>query len=299
MSIIRKEVIGGQTLILGDCMEVMPNLGRVDAVVTDLPYGTTQCAWDAAIPFAAMWGALASCIGPDTPVLLFGSEPFSSMLRASNLRRFKYDWIWDKPKATGFLNAKKQPLRGHEIISVFYERQPLYQPQMTKGVRKQTFRGKHLQTDVYGEMRGDYAYDSDQRYPNSVITFSSDTQNSNYHPTQKPVALLEYLIETYTAPGRTVLDFTMGSGTTLVACQRLGREGTGIEIDPGYFEIACRRVEEAERQPDMFVQPAVTELSQVAEWSRTDRGGRQFNLLDTAFGADEALSCSSQYGLCE
>ena len=97
MSIIRKEVIGGQTLILGDCLEVMPTLGRFDAVVTDPPYGTTQCAWDAVIPFAAMWGALASCIGPDTPVLLFGSEPFSSMLRASNLLRFKYDWIWDKP----------------------------------------------------------------------------------------------------------------------------------------------------------------------------------------------------------
>lgn len=253
MSYKRKEVIGDCTLYLGDCIEIMPSLGRVDAVITDPPYGTTQCSWDAVLPFGEMWAAMEGCVAPKTPVLLFGSEPFSSMLRASNLRRFKYDWVWDKPKATGFLNAKKQPLRGHEIISAFYERQPLYRPQMTKGMRKQTFRGKHLQTDVYGEMRGDYAYDSDQRYPNSVITFSSDTQVSSYHPTQKPVALLEYLIETYTEAGQSVLDFTMGSGTTLVACAKTGRAGIGIEIDPDYFDIACRRVEEAYRQPDMFI----------------------------------------------
>lgn len=252
-AIKREERIGGQRLILGDCLAVMPMLGRLDAVVTDPPYGTTQCSWDAVMPFDVMWSSLDSCITPETPVLLFGSEPFSSLLRASNLRRFKYDWVWDKPKATGFLNAKKQPLRGHEIVSVFYERQCAYHPQKTKGVRKQTFRGKHLQTDVYGDMRGDYAYDSDERYPNSVITFSSDTQNSSHHPTQKPVGLMEYLIETYTRAGQSVLDFTMGSGTTLVACQRTGRAGTGIEIDPEYFDIACRRVEEATRQPDMFI----------------------------------------------
>ena len=253
MTIIREERIGGQRLLLGDCLEVMPALGRFDAVVTDPPYGTTQCAWDAVIPFPMMWGALSQCVRAETPLLLFGSEPYSSLLRASNLQQFKYDWIWDKPKATGFLNAKKQPLRGHEVISVFYERQCAYRPQKTKGVRKQTFRGKHLQTDVYGTMRGDYAYDSDERYPNSVITFSQDTQNSSFHPTQKPVGLLEYLIETYTDYSASVLDFTMGSGTTLVACQRLGRNGTGIEIDPEYFAIACKRVDEATRQADLFV----------------------------------------------
>lgn len=255
MTILREERIGGQRLILGDCREVMPALGKFDAVVTDPPYGTTQCAWDAVIPFAEMWSALAGRVRAETPVLLFGSEPYSSLLRASNLRQFKYDWVWDKPKATGFLNAKKQPLRGHEIISVFYDRQCPYYPQKTKGVRKTAFRGKHLQTDVYGEMRGDYAYDSEERYPNSVITFSADTQNSSFHPTQKPVALLEYLIRTYTETGGAVLDFTMGSGTTLVACQRLGRMGTGIEVDPDHFESACRRVEEATRQPDLFIAP--------------------------------------------
>lgn len=250
------EKIGGQTLILGDCLEIMPSLGKFDAILTDPPYGTTQCAWDAVIPFQAMWGAISECVRAETPVLLFGSEPYSSLLRASNLRQFKYDWVWDKPKATGFLNAKKQPLRGHEIISVFYDRQCPYRPQKTKGVRKTTFRGKHLQTDVYGEMRGDYAYDSDERYPNSVITFSADTQNSSFHPTQKPVALLEYLIRTYTETGGAVLDFTMGSGTTLVACQRLGRNGTGIEIDPDYWTVACERVHKAWQEPDLFVAPA-------------------------------------------
>ena len=255
-AIIREERIGGQRLILGDCLAVMPTLGRFNAVVTDPPYGTTQCAWDAVIPFSAMWDAISGCVRAETPVLLFGSEPYSSFLRASNLPQFKYDWIWDKPKATGFLNAKKQPLRGHEVISVFYERQCAYHPQKTKGVRKHTFRGKHLQTDVYGQMRGDYAYDSDERYPNSVITFPSDTQNSSFHPTQKPVGLMEYLVDTYTRSGQSVLDFTMGSGTTLVACQRLGRMGTGIEIDPEYWAVACRRVEEATRQPDLFITPA-------------------------------------------
>lgn len=252
-AIIREERIGGQRLILGDCLEVMPELGRFDAVITDPPYGTTQCAWDAVISLPAMWAALSECVRAETPVLLFGSEPYSSLLRASNLRQFKYDWIWDKPSATGFLNAKKQPLRGHEIVSVFYERQCAYYPQKTRGVRKQAFKGAHLSTDVYGRMRGDIGYDSDERYPKSVITFSQDTQNSSVHPTQKPVALLEYLLKTYTSHGSAVLDFTMGSGTALVACQKLGRAGTGIEINPEYFEIACRRVEEATRQPDLFV----------------------------------------------
>lgn len=258
----RIEVIGGQTLILGDCLDVMPGLGRFDLVATDPPYGTTQCSWDSVIPLERMWRALAGCRAADTPILMFGSEPFSSLLRASNLRCFRYDWIWNKPKATGFLNAKKQPLRGHEIISVFYDRQCAYHPQKTKGVRKQTFRGKHLQTDVYGEMRGDYAYDSDERYPNSVITFSSDTQNSSFHPTQKPVGLLEYLLKTYTLPGETVLDFTMGSGTTLVACQKLGRAGTGIEIDPEYWTVACERVHKAWQEPDLFIEQAAPKAQQ-------------------------------------
>lgn len=254
----REVVIGDCRLLLGDCLEILPLLGKVDAVVADVPYGTTQCAWDAIIPFGDMWSALEHVAGDGCPIALFGTEPFSSMLRASNLRRFKYDWIWSKPKGTGFLNAKKQPLRAHETISVFCSGLPPYYPQMTAGhERKISFRAKHLQTDVYGEMANDYRYDSTERYPKSVITFSSDTQNCSLHPTQKPVALCEYLIRTYTNYGDTVLDFTMGSGTTGVACVNTGRKFVGIEKDEhdtNYFDIACRRIEEAQLQPDMFIE---------------------------------------------
>lgn len=258
MSAIRKEVvIRDCRLLLGDCLEILPLLGKVDAVVTDLPYGTTQCSWDAIIPFDEMWDALALVTGPNCPVILFGSEPFSSLLRTSNLSRFKYDWVWDKPKGTGFLNAKKRPLVGHEVVSIFCDGTPPYNPQKTKGhTRKVSFRGKHLQTDVYGEMAGDYHYDSTERYPRSVITFSSDTQNSSVHPTQKPVALCEYLIRTYTSEGDTVLDFTMGSGTTGVACVNTGRKFIGIEKDEhntNYFNIACERIRKAYAQPDFFL----------------------------------------------
>lgn len=242
-------IIGNATLYLGDCREILPTLGKVDAVITDPPYGTTQCSWDAAIPFAAMWGSLSHVVERGTPIILFGSEPFSSFLRVSNIRQFKYDWVWDKPKGTGFLNAKKQPLRCHELLSVFSEGQARYYPQKTAGhQRKTTFRAARLQTDVYGEMTGDYHYDSTERYPRSVLTFSSDTQNSSEHPTQKPVALLQFLVLTYSLPGEAVLDFTMGSGTTGVACAIERRAFVGIEKDPVYFDIACRRIEDAQRQ---------------------------------------------------
>ncbi len=260
MTGIRKEVIIGDCrLIHGDCLDVLPLLGRVDAVITDLPYGTTQAAWDVIIPFAPMWSALSWVTGKNCPIVLFGSEPFSSLLRTSNLRQFKYDWVWNKPKGTGFLNAKKRPLVGHELVSIFCDGVPPYFPQKTGGhARKVSFRGKHLQTDVYGDMAGDYSYDSTERYPRSVITFSSDTQNSSEHPTQKPVALNEYLINTYTKPGDTVLDFTMGSGSAGVACVNTGRKFIGIEKDEKgttYFDTACERVSDAVSRPGLFVAP--------------------------------------------
>jgi len=252
----RKETLAeGIEVYLGDCREVLPTIGKVDAVVTDPPFGTTQCAWDVVLPFDEMWSVLDYVRGKNTPIVLFGCEPFSSLLRTSNLKQFKYDWVWDKPKGTGFLNAKKQPLRGHEMVSVFCDGVCPYYPQKTVGhERKQTFRAKHLQTDVYGEMSGDYYYDSTERYPRSVITFSSDTQNSSEHPTQKPVALMEYIISTYSREGETAIDFTMGSGTTGVACVKLGRKFIGIEIEPKYFDIACKRISEALKQPDFFVE---------------------------------------------
>jgi site-specific DNA-methyltransferase (adenine-specific) len=253
----RVEHIGRATLYLGDCREILPTLQSVDAVICDPPYGTTQCAWDAVIPLDEMWAALGYVTKRGVPIALFGTEPFSSTLRLSRLRQFKYDWLWHKPKGTGFLNAKKQPLRKHEIISIFCDGAPPYYPQKTVGhERKTTFRAAHLQTDVYGEMSGDYYYDSTERYPGTVLTFSSDTQNSSVHPTQKPVALMRYLVKTYTQPEQTVLDFTMGSGTTGVACQLDGRRFIGIEREPKYFDIACKRIDEAQRQGDFFVDAA-------------------------------------------
>lgn len=235
--------IGKAKLYLGDCRDILPLIGKVDAVVTDPPYGTTQCAWDAVIPLDEMWAALDHVTAPNVPVALFGTEPFSSALRMSRSRQFKYDWVWNKPKGTGFLNAKKQPLRKHELISVFCDGPTPYYPQKTSGhERKTTFRAAHLQTDVYGQMSGDYRYDSTERYPGTVLTFSSDTQNSSLHPTQKPVDLVRYLIRTYTLPGQTVLDFTMGSGTTGVACLLEGRDFIGIEREEQYFDIACGRL---------------------------------------------------------
>lgn len=253
----RVEVIGNAILYLGDCREILPTLDHVHAVITDIPYGTTRCSWDQVIPFDEMWTAIEHVAGRGCPIVLFGSEPFSSLLRTSNIRQFKYDWIWDKPKGTGFLNAKKQPLRGHETISVFGEGLVRYYPQKTQGhARKQTFRGSHLQTNVYGHMAGDYHYDSTERYPRSVITFSSDTQNSSEHDTQKPVALMAYLVCTYSLPGDTVLDFTMGSGTTGVACAHEGRAFIGVESDPHHFATACRRIEDAQRQGSLFGEAA-------------------------------------------
>ena len=256
MNPIKKDVtIGDCRLILGDCLEVMPLLGKVDCIVTDPPYGTTNCKWDSIIPLDPMWKLLRKCTKPTAVIAMTSSQPFTSKLVSSNYKMFRYSLVWDKIKGTGFLNAKKMPLRNHEDIVIFYEKLPTYNPQRTQGhSRKVSFRAKHLQTDVYGEMKNDYKYDSTERGPRSIIAISTDTQNSSLHPTQKPVALMENLVNTYTDEGNSVLDFAMGSGTTLVACAKLGRKGIGIELDPGYFEIACKRVQAAYDQPDLFVE---------------------------------------------
>ena len=156
---------------------------------------------------------------------------------------FKYDWIWDKVKGTGFLNAKRQPLRNHEVVSVFYKSQCIYNPQKTFGHEKKTsFRAKHLQTDVYGAMNNDYLYCSTDRYPRSIQIFSTDTQNSSLHPTQKPVSLFEYLIKTYTNEGMIVLDNCIGSGTTAIACINTNRRYIGFEKDKNYYKISQNRI---------------------------------------------------------
>lgn len=228
-----------------DCLEGMKRIEdkSVDMILCDLPYGTTQCKWDVIIPFEDLWKHYHRVIKDNGAIVLFGSEPFSSHLRLSNLRYYKYDWIWDKIKGTGFLNAKRQPMRNHELISVFYKKQCTYNPQKTQGHKlKKSFRGKHLQTDVYGEMKNDYSYESTERYPRSIQVFRTDTQNSSLHPTQKPVALCEYLIKTYTNEGEIVLDNCVGSGTVPVACINTNRNYIGFELDKEYHRIAEERI---------------------------------------------------------
>lgn len=245
--------IGRARLALGDCRDILPSLGKVTAVIADPPYQTTAAAWDKIIPFSEMWAGLDLVIERGTPIVIFGAEPFSSALRMSRFKRFKYDIIWEKPKATGFLNAKKRPLVAHEVISVFADGQARYYPQKTTGhPRKTSFRGKHLQTAVYGEMANDYLYDSTERYPRSVIKFAQDTQKSSEHDTQKPVGLMRYLVRSFTQPGDTVLDFTMGSGTTGVACHLEGRDFIGIEKCERFFEIAVRRIADCADDGPLF-----------------------------------------------
>src|SRR5574344_1255576 len=230
-----------------DCLEGMKLIDdkSIDCIICDLPYGTTQCKWDTIIPFEPLWEQYNRIIKDNGAIVLFGSEPFSSTLRLSNIKYYKYDWIWDKVKGTGSLNAKRQPMRNHELISVFYKKQCIYNPQKTYGHKmKKSYRSKDLQTDVYGEMKNDYTYESTERYPRSIQVFSTDTQNSSLHPTQKPVALIEYLIKTYTNEGELILDNCIGSGTTAVSCVNTGRNYLGFEKEKEYFDIAVKRVED-------------------------------------------------------
>lgn len=231
----------------GDCLKLMNNIPdkSVDCIITDLPYGSTQCKWDTIIPFEPLWKQYNRVIKDNGAIVLFGTEPFASHLRLSNLKNYKYDWIWDKVKGTGFLNAKKQPMRNHELISVFYKKQCTYNPQKTYGHKmKKSYRSKDLQTEVYGEMKNDYTYESTQRYPRSIQVFSTDTQNSSLHPTQKPVALIEYLIKTYTNEGEVILDSCAGSMTTGVAAINTHRKVICIENDNEIFEVGRNRIME-------------------------------------------------------
>lgn len=232
------------TLRNADCFDVFPQFedGTVDLVCADIPYGTTQCRWDSVLDLQVMWHELYRIVKPTAAIVLFSAQPFTSVLVASNLRDWRSEWVWEKGNATGFLNAKKQPLRAHENIEVFYRRQPTYNPQMTDGHTRKTSKRKTVNSECYGKALSLTEYDSTQRYPRDVQFFSSDKQTGNYHPTQKPLALVQYLIETYSNPGDTVLDFTMGSGTAGVACQQTGRNFVGIEKDATIFQTACQRM---------------------------------------------------------
>ena len=228
----------------GDCLEVMDKLieqgVKVDMILTDPPYGTTACKWDSVIPFDDMWRRLNKLIEPNGAIVLFGSEPFSSALRMSNIKNFKYDWIWEKPQGANFMLVKYQPYKVHEIISVFNKHK--YTPQMTKG--KPYISGKGTSGEITRNVKKVQTVNSGTRYPRSIQQFSLDKTKS-VHPTQKPVDLLEYLIKTYTNENEIVLDFTMGSGSTGVACVNTNRKFIGIELDEKYFEIAKKRIEES------------------------------------------------------
>ena len=239
-------------LYQGDCLEVMKNIenGSVDLILTDPPYGTTACKWDSVIPFEPMWEQLNRIVKPNGAIVLFGSEPFSSALRMSNIKSYKYDWVWDKKKGGNPLLAKIQPIKIHENIIIFGEKKINYYPIMIdreKPKKRGKNSGKISETtnNCFSENK---VYD--KKYPKTLLEFSNANQKNRIHPTQKPVALLEYLIKTYTLEGETVLDFTMGSGSTGVACINTNRNFIGIELDPTYFQIAKDRIEQAQLQKE-------------------------------------------------
>jgi len=228
----------------GDCLEIMKGIpdGSIDAIITDPPYGTTACKWDSVIDFELMWEQLNRIIKPNGAIVLFGSEPFSSALRMSNIKNYKYDWYLKKTQADGFLNAKKQPLREYELASVFNVKK--YNPQFLK---VEPFKTKVLatgkQSGIHSKVKNELKYEiRDYKYPKNTIEFKKVKRSNNVHPTQKPIELMEYLIRTYTNENETVLDFTMGSGSTGVAAGNTNRKFIGIEMDQNYFNIASERI---------------------------------------------------------
>jgi site-specific DNA-methyltransferase (adenine-specific) len=230
-------------LILGDCLNKMKEIDAesIDLILTDPPYGTTQCKWDSIIPFDLMWKELKRIIKDNGCIALFGSEPFSSYLRTSNIKWFKYDWIWNKKNIGNPLIAKYQPLRQHEIITIFYNKSCNYYPIKTNLDIKRDWK-QYNKTDLHGKVNVGVSGKTKGKYPKSIIEFSNAVRKK-LHPTQKPVALLEYLIKTYTNENDIVLDFTMGSGSTGIAAKNLNREFIGIELDLSYFKIAEARID--------------------------------------------------------
>lgn len=241
-----RQILPGISLLQGDCLEHMKETpdGSVDMVLTDPPYGTTQCKWDSIIPLEPMWEQLKRIIKPNGAIVMTAQTPFDKVLGCSNLPMLKYEWVWEKPSATGHLNSKKMPLKAHENILIFYKELPTYNPQITYGHKPTNNYTKKHDSDgeCYGRTKSVSGGGNTSRYPRSIQVFSSDKQKLRLHPTQKPVALMEYLIKTYTNEGDTVLDFTMGSGTTGVACRNLGRNFIGIELDRDYFNVAFSRI---------------------------------------------------------
>ena len=236
-------------LYLGDCLELMKYIpdGSVDMILADLPYGTTRCKWDSIIDLNELWVQYKRVIKDDGAIVLTAQTPFDKVLGASNLAMLRYEWIWEKTQATGHLNAKKMPMKAHENVLVFYKKLPMYNPQKTSGHKPINSYTKYLSTqnntELYGEMKREISGGGEtDRYPRSVLTFPSDKQKSKLHPTQKPVALMEYMIETYTKVGDVVLDNVCGSGTTGEAAVNLFRDYILMEKDEGNYAIAKTRL---------------------------------------------------------
>lgn len=240
-------------LLLGDCLERMNEIpdGSIDMILADLPYGTTACKRDSVIPFEPLWAHYRRIIKPTVAIVLTASQPFTTALIASNLRDFRYCWVWHKKLAGNPFLAKRQPMKRHEDVCVFSTEPHRYFPQMTTGKMRKKGGGRSKLFDVPLT-----ASTNNQYYPTSILEFSNAQRGA--HPTQKPVALMEYLIRTYTDEGETVLDNTMGSGTTGVACVRTNRNFIGIEMDETYFEIAKKRIDDEQscRQPTLLDEAA-------------------------------------------
>jgi DNA modification methylase len=235
-------------LMFGDCLERMKEIPdkSVDMVLTDPPYGTTACKWDTVIDFKLMWTQLKRITKDNGAICLFGNEPFSSALRMSNIKMFKYDWIWNKKLASNIFQAKYQPLRIYEIVSVFCKSKTIYYPQKTDLHKIRKYKDKYGGGEAFNKKgTGEVIHKTSGKFPVSILEHSNAVQKGKVHPTQKPVSLLEYLIKTYTLESETVLDFTMGSGSTGVACKNLKRNFIGIEKDKEYFRIAKQRIENA------------------------------------------------------
>ena len=234
----------------GDCQEILKQIPdkSIDLILTDPPYGTTACKWDSVIPFEKMWPELNRVIKDNAAIVLFGTEPFSSALRMSNIKNYKYDWIWNKKKAGNFLLGKIQPMKIHENISVFGAGKINYYP--IKTPQKHRTGSPTNFTDNFRQSYELKQFEYDDKYPVSIQEYSNCDNKNKVHPTQKPVALLEYLIKTYTQVNETVLDFTMGSGSTGVAAVNTNRDFIGIELDENYFKIASERIKKAQEDKE-------------------------------------------------
>ena len=238
------------TLLQGDCLELMEDIPdkSIDLILCDLPYGTTRNSWDEVIPFDKLWAQYNRIIKDNGAILLFAQGKFYVNLVSSNMKMFRYDLVWDKELVSGFLNAKRMPLRRHEQVAVFYKHLPTYNPQFTQGKplhsKGTAYQTKELTNNNYGDFKAtdDDRAGSTEKYPTSIIKFQKPHPSVCVHPTQKPIELLEYLIKTYTNEGDTVLDNCMGSGSTGVACKNTDREFIGMELDEKYYKIACERL---------------------------------------------------------